>query len=332
MPDRALTAAGIPRNSLAHLRRNDLPEAWRRWLSVPGHQLVALTSADYPPRLAASVDAPAGLWVSGTQLSLLQAPQLAIVGSRHATRGGMDTAGSLAQSLSGYGLTITSGLALGIDAAAHRGALREVGSTIAVLGCGLDRIYPRQHRKLASEIEHSGLLVSEQPPGSAPRALHFPKRNRIIAGLSLGTLVVEAARRSGSLITARLANELGREVFAVPGSIHNPLVRGCHALLRDGATLVESVADIMLEIAPVLGLPNPCERDAEIDAAPEPRDPAQRTLLTEMGYEPRRLSELAEGLGLTAGELSSMLLILELDGFVEALPGSRYCRRAKRIR
>jgi len=330
--DRALASAGIPPASRARLRAGDVPQSWRAWLEAPGNRLVPLTSSDYPMRLGMLADPPLALWISGQSPALLCAPQLAIVGSRHATRGGMDTAESFARSLSALGLTITSGLAIGIDAAAHRGALRELGGTIAVLGSGIDRIYPHEHTALAAAIETRGLLVSEHPPGSAPRALHFPQRNRIIAALSLGTLVVEAARRSGSLITARLANELGREVFAVPGSIHNPLARGCHALLRDGAKLVEEVADILSELAPVLGLPNPSPRAEHAGAPLEPSGAAQRAVLSQLGFEPRTLTELAEMAGLTAAELSSMLLVLELDGFVEALPGGRYCRRAKRDR
>jgi DNA processing protein len=232
-------------------------------------------------------------------------------------------------------LCITSGLATGIDGASHRGALGEVGGTIAVLGCGIDVIFPRAHSQLTAEIATRGLLVSEYAPGVTPQKYFFPARNRIIAGLSLGTLVVEATRRSGSLITARFAMDCGREVFAIPGSIHNPLARGCHWLIRQGAKLVEEASDILIELAPQLAAcgvtvtPPPA-------AAPQARetpllaDASYRTLLNALDFSPTAIAELSARVNLTTAELSSMLLLLELEGFVEALPGGRYARLGKK--
>jgi DNA processing protein len=287
----------------------------------------------YPPLLAQLPDAPLALWVEGENPGLLSGAQLAVVGSRNPTRGGLDNAQQFACYLAARGLTITSGLAIGIDGAGHRGAIAEIGGTIAVLGSGLDTIYPRQHADLAAAIVERGLLVSEYAPGVEPHKAHFPQRNRIIAGLSLGTLVVEATRHSGSLITARLAADYGREVFAIPGSIQNPLARGCHLLIRSGAKLVEEAADILVELAPQLKVDvATIERTrAETTSASATVDaPEYRNLLNLLGFDPSSISELAAHSGLTAAELSSMLLVLELEGFVEALPGGRYSRLRKR--
>jgi DNA processing protein len=218
-------------------------------------------------------------------------------------------------------------MALGIDAAAHEGALG-AGTTLGVMGTGLDRVYPARHRELAHRIAANGALVSEFPPGTPPTAQNFPRRNRIISGLSLGTLVVEAALRSGSLITARYAAEQGREVFAIPGSIHNPLARGCHALIRQGAKLVETGADIVEELGALLGgLEAAAQPGAEEPAAAWELDPEYRKLLEQMGYDPVPVDLLVQRTGLTAEAVSSMLLILELEGQVAALAGGRYCRR-----
>jgi DNA processing protein len=222
------------------------------------------------------------------------------------------------------GLSVTSGLAEGIDAAAHRGALAGSGATVAVLGTGPDRVYPRQHRELARAIVANGLLISEQPVGTPPRGFNFPRRNRIISGLSLGVLVVEAGPRSGSLITARLAADQGREVFAVPGGIHNPLARGCHALIRDGAKLVESVNDILEELPPLQG------GQKAADAAPSIHDAEQDPVLASLGDAPASLDLLVQRTGLTVEEVSTMLLTLQLDGRVTALPGGLYGRRGPR--
>lgn len=222
------------------------------WLAGRGHELLAYTDARYPQRLREISASPPALFCIG-DIGLLDAPQLAIVGARSATAAGLENAQAFAEALASRGLVITSGLALGIDGAAHRGALAAGGGTIAVCGTGLDRVYPAQHRDLAHAIAGHGLLISEFLPGTPPKAEHFPRRNRLISGLALGVLVVEAARESGSLITARLAADQGREVFAIPGSIHNPLARGCHQLIRQGAKLVETVDDVFVELAGVLG-------------------------------------------------------------------------------
>jgi len=309
-------------------------DRWRAWLDGPHRALITFGSRDYPKRLAEIPDAPLALWVEGRQRALLEQPQLAIVGSRSPTADGRDTAERFARYLAHRGLTITSGLATGIDGASHRGAVAALGGTVAVLGSGLDAIFPREHTSLAAEIVQRGVLVSEYAPGVEAQKLFFPQRNRIIAGLTLGTLVVEATRRSGSLITARLALDYGREVFAIPGSIHNPLARGCHYLIRQGAKLVEEAADVLVELAPQL--------DAEgIELAPEPlaeapegapvtSDPSYEKLLNALGFSPTPIGDLSTRTGLTTAELSSMLLLLELEGQVEALPGGRYSRRGKK--
>lgn len=319
----------LPRAALEHIERPDHRrlDEWRAWLDKPGHSLVPFGAAAFPGRLTELNAPPAALWLRGQATELLTDPQLAIVGSRNPTAGGRANATAFARELSRAGLTITSGLALGIDAASHRGALEGPGATIAVLGAGIDNVYPAEHRKLGDEIAATGLIVSEYPPGTPVRKHHFPARNRIIAALSEGTLVVEATRRSGSLITASIAAELGREVFALPGSIHNPLSRGCHALIGQGAKLVESMSDVLTELAPRLG---PCLKPTRAPDAAGNRaaklDESERKLLNLMGFEPLTCDEIAARSGLTAAELSSMLLHLEMNGAVEALPGARYCR------
>ena len=308
---------------------------WRRWLDDPGHALITLDAPAYPDLLREVPDAPLALWVDGSNHALLRMPQLAIVGSRNPTSGGRANAEDFAEFLSGRGLTITSGLATGIDSASHRGAIGGIGGTIAVLGCGIDTVYPRRNRKLAARIAEFGLIVSEYPPGTPVRPYQFPQRNRIIAGLSLGTLVVEATRRSGSLITARLAADYGREVFAIPGSIHNPLARGCHKLIRDGAGIIEDGNDVLTELAPQL-VPRLAPADDDRPGGsrfcenPLADDPAYTKVLDLLGFEPVRVADLHDRAGLTAAELSSMLLLLEMGGVVEALPGARYCRLVKR--
>jgi DNA processing protein len=330
---RRLEPLGLDAETLSKLRSPDamVLARWREWLAQPEHGLLLLGSPNYPERLAEIHDAPLALWTLGPLVEFLDAPQIAVVGSRNPTGGGRATAEALAQFLSSCGIAVVSGLAVGIDAAAHRGALQAPGGTIAVLGTGLDDIYPRENISLASEIAATGLVVSEYAPGTPARRGHFPQRNRIIAGLALGTLVVEATRRSGSLITARFARDFGREVFAVPGSIQNPLSRGCHALLRDGATLVEEGADVLREIAPQI---EPlCRAHAARVAAKEESlhvDPLCAKLLDAMGFEPTTIDTLMTRAGLTAAEVSSMLPPLELAGHVEALPGGRYCRLVKR--
>jgi DNA processing protein len=314
-------------------------EAELRWLEHEEHHFVPLDSEDYPPLLAELSDAPVGLFVRGDP-GALSLPQLAIVGSRNPTAGGRDNAASFAGHLARCGLAITSGLATGIDAAAHQGALDAAGITIAVCGTGLDIEYPSANSALARAIAERGALVSEFPLGVPPLKANFPRRNRIISGLALGTLVVEAALRSGSLITARLAAEQGREVFAIPGSIHNPLARGCHQLIRQGAQLAETGDDIFAELralaavlAPALQAAVPGQQKPAIagpmaDAAAGPvLDKAYEILLDALGFEPASVDVLVERTGFAADEVASMLLILELDGRLESRPGGHYVRR-----
>jgi DNA processing protein len=333
----ALLARGLSTDGVAKLKAPDTAtiERWRAWLAGPHRALVTFGGPGYPPRLAELVDAPLALWIEGKEHSLLCAPQLAIVGSRSPTTSGRETAEQFARYLSQRGLTITSGLATGIDAASHRGAVRELGGTVAVLGNGIDIVFPRNHAQLSAEIAAHGLLVSEYAPGVGPQKYFFPARNRIIAGLSYGTLVVEATRRSGSLITAKHAMETGREVFAIPGSIHNPLSRGCHYLIRQGAKLVEEAGDVLIELAPQLTLegvelaPPPAATEAAVEST-YANDPGYRNLLKALDFSPISIAELSQRAQLTTAELSSMLLILELEGLVEALPGGRYSRLGKR--
>jgi DNA processing protein len=282
------------------------------WLAQPANSLMTLADEDYPRTLLEIADPPAVLYCKGRR-DLLNQPGLGIVGSRNATPQGVRDAEAFAHSLSDAGLTIVSGLALGIDAAAHRGGLAGAGSSIAVVGTGLDRIYPARNKTLAHQLVESGLIVSEFPLGTPPLPGHFPRRNRLISGLSRGVLVVEAAPDSGSLITARVATEQGREVFAIPGSIHSPLARGCHALIKQGAKLVESAADILDELA--------WQRQLLPPVLPErPSDP----LLTALDGSPATLDTLAQRTGLTLEALSAKLLALELDGRIASLPGGRY--------
>ncbi|HEX7047457.1 MAG TPA: DNA-processing protein DprA [Gammaproteobacteria bacterium] len=300
------------------------------WIATSGARLLPANAAEYPDMLLRIPDPPIALFTRG-DISLLQRPQLAVVGSRNPTAGGRDIAYDFARTLARAGLLITSGLALGIDAAAHEGGLDASGGTVAVCGTGLDRLYPASNRKLGERILAEGVLVSEFPPGTPPRAENFPQRNRIVSGMSLGALVVEAAYRSGSLITARLASEQGREVFAIPGSIHNPLARGCHRLIRDGAKLVESANDVLEELGPLIGVrlssAEPAtETTLTVEAKEEADDPQYRSLLEKMGYDPTPVDVIVARTGLNADVVSSMLLILELQGKVEAAPGGRYAR------
>ncbi|MCA1979503.1 MAG: DNA-processing protein DprA [Thiobacillus sp.] len=291
-------------------------DAARAWLGQPGNHLVTLADPDYPKPLLEIADPPALLYGKGRR-ELLGAPGLGIVGSRNATPQGLRDAEAFAQALSDAGLTIVSGLALGIDAAAHRGGLAGAGASIAIVGTGLDRVYPARNKALAHQLAERGLIVSEFPLGTAPLPGHFPRRNRIISGLSRGVLVVEAAPDSGSLITARVAAEQGREVFAIPGSIHSPLARGCHALIKQGAKLVESAADILDELAWTTRLAPPQLADA---SAHSPADP----VLEALDGAPTTLDTLVQRTGLTLDTLSAKLLTLELEGHIASLPGGRY--------
>lgn len=297
----------------------------RAWLAQPGHRLLTWADADYPPLLRQIHDPPSTLYVLG-EPRLLMRPQLAIVGARNATPGGAESARAFAQTLAQAGLAITSGLALGIDAAAHRGALEAGGVTIAIAGTGLDRVYPARHRELAHAIAERGAIVSELALGTPPAKENFPVRNRLISGLSLGVLVVEAALQSGSLITARLAAEHGREVFAIPGSIHSPLARGCHALIRQGAKLVETAADVLEELGALARFVQQVPTAPEADARPSDLSASMRRLLDCLGFDPAGVDTLVERSGLTADAVSSMLLQLELQGFVTTCPGGKYQR------
>jgi DNA processing protein len=325
---RAFARLGLTTRSAEWLAAPDeaLIDSDLRWLETSGTALLPATSKDYPPMLRESPDAPAVLYVRG-EVRILSEPQLAMVGSRNPTAGGRSTAREFASFFARAGLTVTSGLALGIDAACHEGALAADGPTIAVLGCGLDQIYPRNHEALAERIAASGALVSEFPPGTAPLPACFPQRNRIIAGLSHGTLVVEAAQRSGSLITARLAGTAGRDVFAIPGSIHNPMARGCHQLIRQGAKLVECPEDVLCELKISLSAQLVASAPNSPGAAPA-LDKEYKILLDALAFEPASVDSLIARTGMNSESIASMLLILELDGHVAPHPGGRYSRMA----
>jgi DNA processing protein len=289
------------------------------WLAEgDGRAVLTLGDPEYPAPWLETPDPPLFVYVQG-RLELLRRDALAVVGSRNPTAQGRENASAFARSLSQAGLCVVSGLALGVDGAAHEGALEGVGSTIAVVGTGLDRVYPRRHLALAHRIAQQGLLLSEYALGALPLGAHFPQRNRLIAGLARGTLVVEAALQSGSLITARLAAEYGREVFAIPGSIHAPQSRGCHALIRQGAKLVEQASDILEE----LRLAAPAgSGEAGAAAAPADEDPT----LAALGFDPMTLDALVERTGTPPAVLSARLLELELDGRVARLPGQLFQR------
>lgn len=317
LPPKQREAFNRPPEHLAEL----IPKA-EAWLAEPGHALLTLGDPDYPAQLLATADPPLLLWLQGRR-ELLSTPSLAIVGSRNPTAQGGDNARAFARALARAGYTIVSGLALGVDAAAHEGALDAGGATVAVVGTGLDQVYPRRNEKLAARLlAGGGLIVSEYSLGTPVLPANFPKRNRIIAGLTRGCLVVEAAVQSGSLITARQAAEAGREVFAIPGSIHSPQARGCHALIRQGAKLVESAEDVLEELPP-LGAP--------VAAAPEAVETPheQQALLDAMGFDPVSLDALMARSGWPAAELSAALLELELDGEIARLAGQLFQRRGK---
>jgi DNA processing protein len=330
-------AAGVDRAALDWIDRPDAArlEADLAWLAQPGHRLLCCNEEDFPPQLETIPSPPAALFVAGDAGTLL-APQVAIVGARSASAQGLAHARDFARTLARAGLTITSGMADGIDGAAHAAALDCGAPTVAVVGTGPDLVYPRKHRDLAGRIEQHGAIVSEFPPGTEARPDHFPRRNRLIAGLALGTLVIEAGLQSGSLITARLAAEAGREVFALPGSIHNPLAKGCHRLIRDGARLVETAAEVIEALGPA-ALAQGAGLRARLEAtrtAPEHESPARTqdpdyaSLLASLGDEPASLDELADRTGLAPAALSSMLLLLELEGVVAPAVNGRWQRLA----
>ena len=321
-----LRAAGLREEKCAAIASpdNDRIARAEEWLAGDAHHIVAWGEDDYPDMLARMAGSPLLLYVNG-DVESLHLPSLAIVGSRNPTAGGARNALEFSRHLAARGFAITSGLAQGIDAAAHRGALDANGRTIAFLGHGIDRVYPAANHELAHAISAHGALVSEYPFGAHPERWHFPERNRLISGISLGTLVVEAARRSGSLITARLAAEQGREVFALPGSIHSPLSRGCHALIRQGAKLVETADDIVAELAPLAGhLRQSMDMAQPAPAPAATADDDYAELRNALSHDPVTINELESRSGLTIDQLSSMLLILELHGEVESLSGGRY--------
>ncbi|TAL49669.1 MAG: DNA-protecting protein DprA [Methylovulum sp.] len=322
-PVPALMALGLKTDSVQAIKNPD----WSAvdydldWLAHQDNRVITLFDADYPPQLKEIPDPPPLLFVRGNP-KLLALPQIAMVGSRNPSSSGKETAFSFADTLSRCGFVITSGLALGIDAASHKGALHGNGYTIAVAGTGLDRVYPARHKELAIEIIQTGAMVSEFPPGTTAKANHFPRRNRIISGLCQGLLVVEAAKHSGSLITARMALEQNREVFAIPGSIHNPLARGCNALIREGAKLVETTQDILEELNQYI------QQDEEYSESTTQSklDLEQQTLLNLVMFSPTSIDNLVENTGLSVEVISSTLLILELQGYLEATAGGCYTR------
>ncbi|MEL7025418.1 MAG: DNA-processing protein DprA [Pseudomonadota bacterium] len=321
----ALRSAGLDDDAIEAIRSPEpaFVEHCLAWLQTPNATILTPESAQWPTQLRSLPGMPLLLFARG-DLDLLAMPSIAIVGSRNPTQGGADNAHAFAKHIATQGVAIVSGVAAGIDAAAHRGALDGHGATIGVLGTGPDIAYPARNRDLHSEISERGLIVSEYAPGTKAHAGHFPARNRIISALSLGTLVVEATPRSGSLITARLAGEHGRAVFAIPGSIHNPMARGCHQLIRQGAQLVEQVSDIFVELGPQLSAepspPNPAPATSQND------DPDYEKVVEALGWDPVSPEKLIERTGLTAAELSSMLLIMELEGIVAQAPGGKFLR------
>jgi DNA processing protein len=330
-PQAAIAASSAARREvvparMAHALESPPPsferqlEATLAWLAESGESarhIITLGDADYPAVLFETADPPVLLYAQGN-LAQLRKPSLAVVGSRNPTPAGRETAKAFAASISQAGVSIVSGLALGIDAAAHEGGLSGPGGTVAVVGTGLDRVYPRSHLDLADRIARQGLLLSEFPLGTSPLAGNFPQRNRIIAGLAQGTLVVEAALQSGSLITARLATEAGRDVFAIPGSIHAPQSRGCHALIKQGAKLVDSAQDILDELRWGASV-------ALVEPARAPDDDPDG-LLEALGFDPVTLDALVARTGWSASELNIRLLELELAGRVARLPGQLFQR------
>ncbi len=309
----------------AAIRRGPDPGELERtlaWLALPGHSLFAWGDADYPAPLLATADPPPAFCYVGRR-DLLNRPALAIVGSRNATPQGIENAEAFAAALSAAGLTIVSGLAIGIDAAAHRGGLAGAGSSVAVLGTGLDRVYPAANRDLARQLSEAGGLLSEFPLGTPPLPANFPRRNRLISGLSRGVLVVEATLNSGSLITARLAAEQGRDVFAIPGSIHSPFSKGSHRLIKDGAKLVETAQDVLDELR--LAAP-PFEASRAAAAAGDAIQGTAGRVLEALGYDTAGIDALCERTGLAADAIAAALLELELSGRIAPLPGGAYQR------
>jgi DNA processing protein len=318
-----LAALGLKSNSIEAIKQPDwaMVDHDLAWTEQSGNFIITIRDEIYPPQLKEIPDPPPVLFVRGDP-DILSLPQIAMVGSRNPSSIGKETAFNFAKTLSQSGFVITSGLALGIDAASHQGSLSINGYTIAVAGTGLDRVYPAIHKDLAIEISRTGALVSEFPLGTTAKANHFPRRNRIISGLCRGLLVIEAAKQSGSLITARMALEQNREVFAIPGSIHNPLARGCNALIREGAKLIETTQDILEE----LNQYNQVDINKPLTTMQSTLDLEQQTLLNLVMFSPTSIDNLVENTGKPVEIISSMLLILELQGYLEASPGGCYTR------
>ena len=347
-----LAKAGLKPQAIEILRSTQPTDADPdlQWLAGNTQRhILTPESPAYPQPLIATRYAPPVLFAVGN-IELLNDPQIAMVGSRNPTSGGKDNAHAFAAHLAQNGLCITSGLALGIDAQSHLGALDNDGSTIAVVATGMDIVYPSKNRQLAERIAENGLIISEFPTGVRPQAQNFPRRNRIISGLSVGTLVVEAALRSGSLVTAKHAMDQGREVFAIPGSIHNPMARGCHQLIRQGAKLVETAQDILEEVAaqlhdylqqptqnaqiPTLPLVNPTTPKAA-EKSPttlsnQELDGDEHRIIEALGHDPVPVDQIVMKTGLTTEEVSSMLLMLELKGYVAACGGGNYMQLTPR--
>ena len=313
-----LSSLGLKAKSIDFIQSPDwsLIEKDLEWVNQATNGVVTIADAIYPSQLKEIDNPPAILFVRGN-IDLLSQPQIAIVGSRNPSPIGNQIALDFAQSLSNQGFIITSGLALGIDAASHQGALNASGLTIAVTGTGLDRVYPARNKQLATDIANTGLLISEFPPGTTAKANHFPRRNRIISRLCIGLLVVEAAKKSGSLITARMALEANREVFAIPGSIHNPLARGCNALIKEGAKLVENTQDIFEELGEYNQQPEPTQHENFKSTL----DLEQQNLLNLIMFSPTSVDWLVQQSGFSAEVVSSMLLLLELQGCIATTPG-----------
>ncbi|MEW5007680.1 DNA protecting protein DprA [Cycloclasticus sp. 46_83_sub15_T18] len=325
----SLKKAGIKPKTVSNIKNFDWAEIVPdlEWLKKEDCHLMCWQDDDYPALLREIADPPPLLFIRGER-SLLGALQIAIVGTRKPTPMASRTSHAFAKHFAGVGLTVTSGLALGVDKAAHQGVLAGGGKTIAVAATGLDRVYPAAHRELAGEVVQHGAMVSEFPIGTQPKPGYFPRRNRIISGLSLGVLVVEAAVQSGSLVTARHAMEQGREVFAIPGSIHNPLAKGCHQLIRQGAKLVETADDVLEELASLSVFAASDQSAANV--AEEQDEPVlaadYRHLLEKIAFDPISIDELITETSFTAEEISSMLLVLELQGLVSSVPGGLFYR------
>jgi DNA processing protein len=325
-PREALLQLGLSAKIIDALKnpRWDLIETDLNWLAQENNHIILWEDTNYPQQLKEIADPPPILFARG-DIDLIHFPQIAIVGSRNPSNYGLQIAYEFAQSLASSGFTITSGLALGVDAASHKGALSIQGATIAVTGTGLDRVYPAAHKNLATDIASTGVILSEFPPSTLAKANHFPRRNRIISGLCMGLLVVEAAKKSGSLITARMALEQNREVFAIPGSIYNPLARGCNALIREGAKLVETTQDILEELAPHLNdrpLPQAITKTIKTNELSE----EQQNLLNHIQFLPTLIDQLVLTTNLSVDKISSHLLILELQGYISPTHGGGYQR------